>query len=265
MKHVAKELKDTVDISRGVSPKYEFAKLLVLLGVAFVVGYAVLGVVADTIAEQIPERLEAKLFAGMEAHAPKKGFVAEKYQRAEQLFERLVRAGSLRPLPYKLLYVDINEPNAFAIPGGGVGVTRGLLELVEHEEGLAMVLGHELGHQQKRHVLRSIGRSLIWAVIQAYVLEESSGAASSLVIHMMSSAHSRAAEYEADSIGLQLASKVLGPSDSYLEFFEKIHEQYENGENRWSFLLRSHPLTVDRMKRLREEAEFLLTKREPRE
>jgi Zn-dependent protease with chaperone function len=253
MKHVTKSLKETADISRGTPPKYEFAKLVILLGITFVLGYAILGVVADTIAEQIPEKLEARLFADIVESAPRKGKLAAKFRSAENLFIRLVQAGSLRPLPYKLLYVDIKEPNAFALPGGAVGVTRGLLELVEHEEGLAMVLGHELGHQQKRHVLRTIGRSLIWAVIQSYFLEETSAIASGFAVQTMAAAHSRTQEYEADQIGFKLAVEVLGPSDLYLEFFEKIHEHYEDGESRWSLLLRSHPFTLDRIKRLKAE------------
>ena len=56
-------------------------------------------------------------------------------------------------------------PNAFAIPGGGIGLTTGLLEAMLTEEGMAFVLAHELGHHTKRHVLKNFWRAILWTGI----------------------------------------------------------------------------------------------------
>lgn len=57
--------------------------------------------------------------------------------------------------------VDQAEPNAFAIPGGGLYVSRGLLTLVNREDELAGVLGHEMAHVTERHSARQQSRGFL--------------------------------------------------------------------------------------------------------
>ena len=59
---------------------------------------------------------------------------------------RLAVHASLSDVPYRFQIVDMPEPNAFALPGGYVYVSRGLLALVNSEDELAGVIGHEIGH-----------------------------------------------------------------------------------------------------------------------
>ena len=63
-----------------------------------------------------------------------------------------IAAKSERPnLPWTFRVVDDPSPNAFALPGGYVFVTRGLLDLMNNEGELASVVGHEIGHVTARH------------------------------------------------------------------------------------------------------------------
>ena len=68
-------------------------------------------------------------------------------------------AKSERPeLPWQFQVVDDPSPNAFALPGGFIFVTRGMLTLMTSEAELASVLGHEIGHVTARHSVNQISK-----------------------------------------------------------------------------------------------------------
>lgn len=69
---------------------------------------------------------------------------------------------SERPnMPWEFTVLNSSVPNAFAVPGGKVFVTRGLLAEFEDEAEFAVVMGHEIGHVEHRHAARSMGRDLL--------------------------------------------------------------------------------------------------------
>ena len=70
-----------------------------------------------------------------------------------------IAAKSERPnLPWTFRVVDDPTPNAFALPGGFIFVTRGLLDLMGNEAELASVLGHEIGHVTARHSVQQMSQ-----------------------------------------------------------------------------------------------------------
>ena len=72
----------------------------------------------------------------------------------------LMAAKSERPiLPWNFGVVDDPTPNAFALPGGFIYVTRGLMGLMDSEAELASVLGHEIGHVTARHSVSMMSRA----------------------------------------------------------------------------------------------------------
>ncbi len=79
--------------------------------------------------------------------------------------QRLVKESPRQDLPHQFHVVDMIEPNAFALPGGYVYVTRGLLALVNTEDELAGVVGHEIGHVAARHTVQRISRQGPFALI----------------------------------------------------------------------------------------------------
>src|SRR4029453_2961358 len=68
-----------------------------------------------------------------------------------QVAGRIAQAAQRRDGSWKVNVTDDPEPNAFALPGGYVYVTRGLLALLNSEDELAGVLGHEMAHVLERH------------------------------------------------------------------------------------------------------------------
>jgi predicted Zn-dependent protease len=67
--------------------------------------------------------------------------------------------------PWKFMIADAAEPNAFALPGGYVYVTRGLLALVNSEDELAGVIGHEIAHVTARHASKRMGAAVLTAPV----------------------------------------------------------------------------------------------------
>lgn len=127
-----------------------------------------------------------------------------------------------RDFSFKLLNSSV--PNAFAIPGGYVYTTRGLLALMNNEAELAFVLGHEAGHIAARHadkrqkvtqrsvLLGTLGQTLLGAVLGNGALGQVGGSLGQagiqrLVVGRVMS-HSRAEEFEADDLGVAYTQRA---------------------------------------------------------
>jgi Zn-dependent protease with chaperone function len=254
MKFVPKELRSTGDISRGDSNWRSVLKNILYVAIFLVGLYVLLGLVAGIMAGYIPETFEAKLFSwesGLE------GEKSPEFGQAGEVFSNLIKQPSLRPLPYQLFMVSIQEPNAVAMPGGGVGVSQALLEAVSGETGLAMVLGHELGHHQKRHCLERLGRALIYQSVMALLFGHNRFSVVDIALLAGESGYSRRQEREADEFGLNLVHQAFGKTEGALEFFEMIDREYGSKTSRWTVFMSSHPYTPDRTAYLRELQESL--------
>lgn len=258
MKFVPKELRETADISRGSMSWRSYLKRAVSVGVILTVLYFLLGLAADLLASYIPDQWETYLFSSR--LEPEKEKTPD-LRRAETVFRRLLQNPGLRSLPYQLSVLDLSLPNAVAVPGGGVQVSAALLESINTETGLAMVLAHELGHQQGRHNLKRLGRGLIYGVAVALLFGDARSSPLGVSLAAAESTYSRKQEREADEFGLKLVYETYGHTREALEFFETIHREYESDTSRWSSFLASHPYTPDRIAYLRELQKSLATRR----
>ncbi|MEE8112512.1 MAG: M48 family metallopeptidase [Acidobacteriota bacterium] len=249
MRFVPKQLHKTSDISRGDHSRYTFLKNTASLVIVLGSLYLILGLLGEFLALTIPESWEARLL-------PAGGFDSSvetpEFLEARAVFDRLIQDLELRPLPYELFLSDEETPNAFAIPGGGVGITSGMLDQLESEIGMAMVLGHELGHQQHRHHLRRMGRSLIHQVAFSFLFGNTGNSLMQTTLTAGELRYSRRQEMEADGFGLKLVYRIYGRTDGCLEFFEILQEDPDSDLSPWTAFLLTHPLTGDRIASLRE-------------
>jgi predicted Zn-dependent protease len=135
--------------------------------------------------------------------------------------QRLVEHGSRlrRDVPYRVQIVDMVPPNAFALPGGYIYVSRGLLALLNSEDELASVIAHEIGHVSARHHLNhslqetpflpvrlAAGIGSIATGIVSPQLGRVVGAVGSAPGSLYLASHSRGQEQEADEIGQRLVA-----------------------------------------------------------
>ncbi len=129
---------------------------------------------------------------------------------------RQVAGVSHRPrLPYQFTAVNDPAVNAFALPGGKICITRGLLVRLESEDGLAAVLGHEVGHVTARHAVAAYNRQVLatlFLTTSAAVLEAKEVKGRELIwvggligTQMLLAHYSRDQERQSDTLGLQYA------------------------------------------------------------
>ncbi|TXL01116.1 peptidase M48, partial [Methylococcaceae bacterium CS5] len=77
----------------------------------------------------------------------------------QSIGQRLAEKSPYQDVNYQFQIVDLEEPNAFALPGGYVYVSRGLLVLLNSEDELVGVIGHEIGHVAARHSVQRLTRA----------------------------------------------------------------------------------------------------------
>ncbi|MDL2283854.1 M48 family metalloprotease [Oxalobacter sp. OttesenSCG-928-P03] len=151
--------------------------------------------------------------------------------------------------------------NAFALPGGFIGVHTGLLVAAQSESELASVLSHEIGHVSQRHIARMIGQqkqdmlipiaSLLLAAIAGAT--KNADAAGALAVGGQGLAiqkqlnFTRDAEREADRVGFQILRGAGFDTNGMVLFFERLQKSSRSYGEGFSEYLRTHPLTSQRI------------------
>lgn len=150
--------------------------------------------------------------------------------------------------------------NAFALPGGYLGVHLGLIAVVSSRSELASVLGHELSHVTQRHIARLISRSnqqtpwMIGAMILgALAASKNADAGNALIVGGQALSaqsqlnFSRDMEREADRIGFGVMTQAGFEAQGFVGMFDKLQQASRLNDNGAYPYLRSHPLTTERM------------------
>ena len=91
-------------------------------------------------------------------------------ERVASIGYRVARESSYSDFPISFFLADMVEPNAFALPGGHIFVTRGMLELGLNDDALAALLGHEIAHVVKKHGLRLERKAMLLNILSQAVL-----------------------------------------------------------------------------------------------
>jgi beta-barrel assembly-enhancing protease len=170
---------------------------------------------------------------------------------------------------FNFFMVRDNSINAFALPGGFIGVNSGLLLETNTESELAGVLAHEIAHVTQRHIARSIAAqsrsSLVStaAMLAAILVGVAGGgdaamagmaAAQSLAIQQQIS-FTRSNESEADRIGLGILARSGFDPNGMPAFFETMSRRAGTSEANIPEMLRTHPVSVNRIAETKERAQ----------
>ena len=184
-----------------------------------------------------------------------------------QIGERLVENASRQDVKWSFKIVDMPEPNAFALPGGWVYVSRGLLALVNDEAELAGVIGHEIGHVTAGHGNKRVTLSAPFAVLTGItgwatgivsprLGDAVAGAGNTMAEGLVIAPFSRGQEREADRIGAELAAEAGWEPAALGDFLATLgrFEALMTGEERQASWLDSHPPSPERAEASREFA-----------
>jgi predicted Zn-dependent protease len=167
--------------------------------------------------------------------------------------ERLARLSHRPHLPWQFAVVDHPAVNAFALPGGFVYITRGILPYLQDEAELAGVLGHEIGHVTARHsaqqATRAMGGQIGMLALGIFVpATRPLGDVASIGLGVLFMKFGRDDEREADRVGMEYSAK--GGWDpaavpDLLQTLSRIDELSEKGVPNW---LSTHPEPAARVK-----------------
>ncbi|WP_291315956.1 M48 family metalloprotease [Desulfuromonas sp.] len=171
--------------------------------------------------------------------------------------ERLGRLSHRPDLPYRFAVVNDSSPNAFALPGGFIAISRGLLSNLENEAQLASVLGHEVGHVTARHSVQGLQRGTLFnvglAVLSGVAGNTAYGPlaqqAGELTAGLLENSYSRGQERESDQLGIDYMVQAGYNPLGAVQVQEYFYRQLEGGaEPMWlTGLFRTHPFSKDRM------------------
>jgi predicted Zn-dependent protease len=166
-----------------------------------------------------------------------------------------------------------NTINAFALPGGFIGVNTGLVLETKNESELAGVVAHEIAHVTQRHIARSIAaqskNSLVStaAMLAAILIGAASGAGGDAAMAGVAAAQSlaiqqqisftRSNEAEADSVGLGILADARFDPNGMPAFFETMSRHAGGREINIPEMLRTHPVTSTRIAETKERANQL--------
>jgi predicted Zn-dependent protease len=240
--------------------------------VAGVCGLAVIVVLAisltvDLLVPYIPPVVELRFFSlvDFQDDADLAELEDPRTNRVQALLDRLAMRWPENPYAFRVSVLDQSEPNAFALPGGRIVITRGLLDSVSSESELAFVLGHEIGHFKQRDHLRDLGRGIALSIaISALDLGGAGGA-----LDLLSGAtgiadrnFDRSQESGADEIGLELVWREYGNVSGALNFFDRFPRATSRLEKQFQSYLATHPIHSDRVESLREMADARVWRRD---
>jgi len=239
----------------------EFWKILLSAALLLITLYFVIGMIVGFIVPRISFETEAKIFKHFKLPAAKKqGKVAHtQLEKAKAIMYKLKSSPKVPVLPYHLVLIENEMPNAFAFPGGTIGMTTGLLDALDEEIELAFVLGHELGHFYNRDHLQGIGRAIGFKIIISYVFDGGSGADSFADIFefVLQRGYSQDREKEADFYGLELVFAAYGKTDGVDRLFQILRNE---STPEWAYMFSTHPSPRKRINDLKSYAAALQSK-----
>lgn len=180
-------------------------------------------------------------------------------QYVDRIGQRLARASHRPNLPWTFTVVDESAVNAFALPGGFIYITRGILPFLRNEAELAAVLGHEVGHVDARHSVaqytkQTLTGGLLVAGGAIWPQGQSLFGVGGLVSQFVLLKYGRDAELEADRLGVGYAAQSGWQPDGMpglLGTLARLDDAQgsRRGIPNWAL---THPPAADRVARVEE-------------
>jgi predicted Zn-dependent protease len=166
-----------------------------------------------------------------------------------------------KDLPHHYTVVDSEVVNAFALPGGYVYITRGLLAYLNNEAQLASILGHETGHIAARHGVKKYQKAIgaQFVLMGVAVATESHGLAlgTNVLLNAILQGYSRKDERQADELGALYMYRASYNPMEMSKFFRILERMEERSPTVIEQLFASHPPTPDRVEKTTMHAQEL--------
>lgn len=157
-------------------------------------------------------------------------------------------------VPLTLKVIEDEEPNIFALPGGILYVTTGLVAVVDNEAELAALISHEIAHVTARHATKLATRRALWRIVSTPAMflgpfgilaKQIGGVAVPLKL-------SRNAELEADLLGLQYLYLAGYDPNEFVRFLDRAYVGQNRSSSRMAQIFSDYPMLQERIGRAQE-------------
>ncbi|MEM0898271.1 MAG: M48 family metallopeptidase [Verrucomicrobiota bacterium] len=183
----------------------------------------------------------------------------------KRVASRLVRVVDIPGAEWEFVVFEDESPNAFALPGGKVGIHTGLFKVVQNDAQLAAVVGHEIGHIIARHGGQRLSKSMTVAgvgAVAAAAMNRSENVSDSQKLKILAAygagstvgiilPHSRKQEIEADKLGvIYMARAGYDPREAVNLWVNFAEYKAKNGGPKVPDFLSTHPVDATRIREL---------------
>jgi len=242
MKYQPKLPDSTVNISKESFLLQTLKLLLSLIFIAILV-FGILKIALYFVIDHLPPSYEKKLtnFTSMDIDI--NNIKKDKY--LDELTQKLQKCAKL-PYDIQAYIIPDTNPNAFALPGGSIYVTRGMLRMIKNQNELVSVLGHEMGHFKNRDHLKSMGVKLLFSILSLTV-GDGYGTILNTTFDISNIKYSQEAELEADRYAIDLMACAYGSVSDATTLFERM----DNGK-KWSYFFSTHPAFSERVEKMKD-------------
>lgn len=199
----------------------------------------------------------------------------ELLQRLDRIGSRIAAAADRKDLTYRFTLVEMkpkndldpdeeDSPNAFALPGGPVYVSRALMKLAQSDDELASVLSHEVGHIVGRHAVKRLQGAIGLQMLE--ILAAGTRAADAqtrqgmqLAFASLLTEYSQQDELEADRLGVKYMMAAGYNPEASIAFMQRLRDYtFEQPMRQYSYF-RTHPYYSDRIRLMRQNTQGQIT------
>jgi predicted Zn-dependent protease len=215
---------------------------------------------SESLSEQDARRMSNAVYMSLR-HSGELMEDAEVRTYLHEMGGRLVRASEAERYNFRFYPILNRDINAFAVPGGFVGINTGLLVAAQHESEVAAVLAHEIAHVTQQHAARMqfSQRSAPWMLVASIalsILAAKSGRGDAAVTALAGGQglliqnqlyFTQRLEEEADHIGMQILKRSGFDPSAMPTFFNRLLQKERYQVNAAPAFLRTHPVTAKRI------------------
>jgi predicted Zn-dependent protease len=164
----------------------------------------------------------------------------------DSLLKPLCEANAIERDSLKVHIVKNSQVNAFAMPDNHLVVYTGLIEASKNEQALLGVLGHEIAHIEKNHVMKKLSKEIGFSVLVSLATGANGNQIASVINTLTSSAYDRSLEREADMESVRYMLKASIDPRPFADFMYDL--SLDNEIHKYTYIVTTHPESADRAK-----------------